>query len=237
MAFDFAYPNARPDARGWGPGYPNCAEEAWVPLVAANGVGFGRVHKNIHTLLELILAECIRRSYPPKAGQCWGAVCRCSHRSDGTCAEDANGNPVPSNHSWGLAIDYNSIDNPYGADREDSQLGGNPKLGWVPILFREYGFRWLGPPIDDWQHFDFAGEPTDAVTMTVKARSELGDDMSTQDMREGGAAFRNGKPIPADANADFKYGYNIEKRIDAASKTPLPGVPAPHEHNLQGKAT
>jgi hypothetical protein len=56
-------------------------------------------------------------------------------------------------------------------------------------------------------------------------------------MREGGAAYRNGKPIPADANADFKYGYNIEKRIAAAAKTPLPGAPAPHEHTVSGKAS
>ena len=103
MAFDFSYPNPRPSERGWGPGYPNCQDEAWIPLTASNGVGFGRVHRDIHELLSLVLEECIRRGYPPKAGQCWGAVCRCSHRSDGTCAEDANGNPVPSNHSSAFA--------------------------------------------------------------------------------------------------------------------------------------
>jgi hypothetical protein len=70
------------------------------------------------------------------------------------------------------------------------------------------------------------------------AEIQTGDeDMSTQDMRAGGAAYRNGNPIPAGANADFKYGYNLEKRIAAAAKTPLPGAPAPHEHNVSGKAS
>ena len=228
MTFNFAYPNTRPDTRGWGPGFPNCATEAWVPLVAANGVGFGRVHKNIHALLELLLAECIRRGYPPKAGQCWGAVCRCSHRSDGTCAKDSNGKDIPSNHSWGLAIDFNSIDNPYGANREDAQLGGNPKLGWVPILFKEYGFRWLGPPIADWQHFDFAGEPSDAAAMTAKAKRELGDDMTEQqlemlrasDQRWRGVmaydtAIENGKENPtppAGKPPEWMDGWKFAKR-------------------------
>jgi hypothetical protein len=63
------------------------------------------------------------------------------------------------------------------------------------------------------------------------------DDMGTTDMRLGGESFRKGEALPPNANADFKYGYNLEKRISAASKTPVPGVPGPHEHNLQGKAT
>ncbi len=166
MAFDFSYPNKPADQRGWPSGYPNCHEELWVPLTAANGVGFGRVHRDIVDLLEILLAECIRRGYPPKKGQCWGSVCRCSHKSDGTCAEDAAGNPIPSNHSYGLAIDFNSLDNPYGGTAHKM-----PK--WVPILFKKYGFRYLGPPINDWQHFDFAGNPRDAKAMTTKAKADF----------------------------------------------------------------
>lgn len=165
MAFDFSYPNKPPDKRGWGSGYPDCNEERWIPLVAANGVGFGRVHRRVHDLLELLLAECIRKGYPPKAGQCWGAVCRCSHKSDGTCAKDSAGNVIPSNHSWGLAIDFNSLDNVYGASTYKMPA-------WVPALFKTYGFRWLGPPIHDWQHLDFAGTPADADAMLAKAKRD-----------------------------------------------------------------
>ena len=188
MAFDFGYPNGTPADCGWGSGYPHCQEEKWVPLVASNGVGFGRVHRNVVELLELLLGECIRSGYPPKNGQCWGAVCRCSHKSDGTCAEDAQGHEIPSNHSWGLAIDFNSLDNPYG-----SSTFKMPK--WVPLLFREYGFRWLGPPINDWQHFDFAGSPKDALAMTAKARRELDpdreDDMNLEKYVDGEKKYRD----------------------------------------------
>jgi hypothetical protein len=207
-----------------------------VPLVAANGVGFGRVHRDIHDLLELILGECIRRGYPPKTGQCWGAVCRCSHKSDGTCAKDANGKEIPSNHSWGLAVDFNSIDNPYGASASQSKLGGDPSLGWVPVLYHEYGFRWLGPPINDWQHFDFAGEPSDAAAMTAKAKRELGDEMGYADFEAGLRARRKGKSLPANPTADFVLGYDVADDIKKAAKTPAPGTPGPHEHSLEGKA-
>jgi len=169
MAFDFTYPNTPPDQRGWGPGYPDCQTDKWVSLKAANGVGFGSVHRRVHDLLRRLLDECILKGYPPKAGQCWGSVCRCSHAQDGSCAKDAQGNEIPSNHSWGLAIDFNSLDNPYG--------GTTHKMpNWVPELFKSYGFRWLGPPIHDWQHFDFAGTPEDADRMLAKAKqNNLGE--------------------------------------------------------------
>jgi hypothetical protein len=176
MAFDFSYPNKPADQRGWPSGYPNCHEERWVPLVAKNGVGFGRVDREVVELLKLLLDECIDRGYPPKKGQCWGSVCRCSHRSDGSCAEDSSGKPIPSNHSYGLAIDFNSLDNPFGSS--------NWKMpAWVPKLFRAYGFRWLGPPINDAQHFDFAGSPADARAMTKKARAKLGPSFTVKGKR------------------------------------------------------
>jgi hypothetical protein len=198
-----------------------------VPLVAANGVSFGKVHKDICELLELLLAECIRKGYPPKNGQCWGSVCRCSHRSDGTCAEDAAGNPIPSNHSYGLAIDFNSLDNVYGASTYKMPQ-------WVPVLFRKYGFRWLGPPINDWQHFDWAGTPADAKQMTFKARLELGavekngDDEMYEKFKQGWKDYQAAlkekhgvDPGPAPdgwGNEDRKFGWNAARFAVNASK-------------------
>ena len=231
MTFDFSYGadhNAKV-AREWGPGYPNCQTQNWVPLEARNGVGFGKIHVEVQPLLTLLLNECIDRGYPPKAGQCWGSVCRCSHKQDGSCAEDAAGNPVPSNHSYGIAIDFNSLDNPYG--------GSTYKLpNWVPELFREYGFRWLGPPIQDWQHFDFAGDVFDARNMTEKARRELG--MTDAERARLNFAWENAKKAIAIANAvdDFIDGTpppadsSVERRrayralTEAASRpAPIPG--------------
>jgi len=62
------------------------------------------------------------------------------------------------------------------------------------------------------------------------------DDMASEDIRKGSQAFRAGQPLPAGSNADFTFGYNLEKRIDAASKSPAPGQPAPHTHDVTGKA-
>lgn len=167
MALDFAYPNKPADQRGWGPGYPNCQEEKWIPLEAKNGTGFGRVHRRVHRLLQLLIDKSIDLNYPPKDGQCWGSVCRCSHRPDGTCAEDSNGNPIPSNHSWGLAIDFNSIENPFGGSSHEMPAR-------IVKLFHSYGFRWLGDTeIHDWMHFDFCGTPKDADRMTAKAEANL----------------------------------------------------------------
>jgi hypothetical protein len=89
--------------------------------------------------------------------------------------------------------------------------------------------------IPDNSHWDPGGFDYPRFFARVQQAIE-GEDMSTTDMRKGGIAFREGQPIPPDANIDFRYGYSIEKRIDQASKTPKPGVPGPHEHNLVGKA-
>jgi hypothetical protein len=90
--------------------------------------------------------------------------------------------------------------------------------------------------IPDNSHWDPGGFDYPRFFARVQKAIEGDDDVSTQDMRTGGALFRQGKPLPTDANADTKYGYNLEKRIDAASKMPAPTVQGPHVHNLVGKA-
>lgn len=194
---DYSYPNVQPDQRGWGEGYPKCDTTRWKPLTAKNGVSFGQVDERLVPLLQRIFNECIKRGYPPKPGQCWGSVCRCSHRSDGTCATDASGNPIPSNHSFGIAIDYNSLDNVYGASTYKMP-------SWVPKLFHTYGFRWLGPPIHDWQHFDFAGSPADAKAMTAKASA---DKLGEPDVR-----YKVGTRVFRKLSAALDYAKRLLRR-------------------------
>lgn len=191
MAFSFGYPNVPPDRRGWGPGFPECQNAKMVPLVAA-GVSFGSCRGEVHDLLELLITETDRRGYGPKMGQVGCFVCRCSHKSDGSCAKDSAGREIPSNHSWGLAVDYNWRENVYGADRSTSAIATRHR--WMPALWKTYGFRWLGPPISDWQHFDFAGNVADAKHMTDKARRDLGggdDDVNLDKYVDGEQAYRS----------------------------------------------
>lgn len=198
---DYSYPNTPPDQRGWGAGYPHCDESRWQPLTAKNGVSFGRVDARLNPLLERLLNECIKRGYPPKNEQCWGSVCRCSHRSDGTCATDSAGHEIPSNHSFGIAIDFNSLDNVYGASTYKMP-------SWVPKLFHAYGFRWLGPPIHDWQHFDFAGSPHDASDMYAKAKANnLGE--PDRRFKVGTRVFRKLRKALEYARRQLRRGHDV----------------------------
>jgi len=202
MALDFRYPNADASSRGWGAGWPNCQTQRMVPLVGA-GVGFGSIRTEIHDLLELLIAATAAKGYPPKAGQCFGFACRATKRADGTFTS------IPSNHSWGLAVDYNTLENVYGAPEASSVIATKQK--WMPALWHDYGFRWLGPPISDWEHFDFAGTPTDAAMMTVRAQHDLGGgDMS--DFVDGIRDAAAGKALPNNASGEYGAGWHSFQR-------------------------
>ena len=84
--------------------------------------------------------------------------------------------------------------------------------------------------IPDNAHWDPGGFDYPRFFARVQQAIE-GEDMSTQDMREGSKRYREGLNLPANANADFTYGYNLEKRIDEAAKKPEPGVPGIHTHD------
>lgn len=174
MAFDFRYPNKPANQRGWGPGAPNCQRDRLVPLTV-RGVSFpGGVFREVHDLIVLLVEESLKRKYIPNLDDpgCWAFGCRMTKRSDGTFTD------TPSNHSWGLAVDINAPHNPFRKDAPH-QIGQK-----MADLWKRYGFRWLGPPIGDWMHFDFAGTPADAAAMTKKARAELGGDDMTDAEKE-----------------------------------------------------
>lgn len=69
-----------------------------------------------------------------------------------------------SNHSWGVAVDLNSIDNPWQPDLKGNQHGGKMKNAMPPEvveIMKDVGFRWGG----DWNgpadpmHFEMAANP------------------------------------------------------------------------------
>ena len=121
------------------------------------------VHRRIARLVGLLFAETERRGYLLRPGQCWGYACRA-----------IAGTAVASNHSWGLAVDINSLANPYQFPRRTDQPT------WMPLLWNRYGFAWGGNYNDngrlgkaDSMHYEFMGTPTDADQMTALALYEL----------------------------------------------------------------
>ena len=77
-------------------------------------------------------------------------------------------------NSWGLAVDINSLANPYQFPRRTDQPT------WMPLLWNRYGFAWGGNYNDngrlgkaDSMHYEFMGTPVDADQMTALALYEL----------------------------------------------------------------
>lgn len=150
----------RADERGWGPGWPHCQSARMVSLVVA-GVSFpGGCRPEVHDLATLLLIESERRGYVNlHPGWCWGYGCR---PVTGTT-------DVPSNHSWGLALDVNAPIN--GRGSASHELGAP-----YGKLWNEWGWRWGGDYTSspkDWMHTEFQGTPADARELTDKATREL----------------------------------------------------------------
>lgn len=194
MTFDFTYPTPLPSTKGWGAGWPNCQDKA---KQGRSSLFFPGVHTDIAELVGILVAECEDRGFKFLDPGCWGFGCRATKSASGNLS-----GATPSFHSWGLGVDVNAPLNVFGADRENTQLG-KPEFAWFVMLWRTYGFYWLGPAIGDWMHFSFCGSPADAAVMTEKARRELVRDdrvdVMLEAMRDFRAAFNatGGDPGPA----------------------------------------
>lgn len=207
MSFSFEYPYPAPSTKGWGPGWPNCQRDK----LRTDGVGalfVGGVHEDIFELVTLLVAECERRGFRFITPGCWGFGCRAVKTSDGDQGD------TPSVHSWGLALDINAPLNVFGSDKSESQIATD--FIWLPVLFRDFGFYWLGPPIEDWMHFHFAGSPADAVAMTIKARRELAgkeDDAMFEEWRTGWQRHEDGREFNPDWPQGIKDGWRDRDRV------------------------
>lgn len=133
---------------GWGPGWPHCQTNNIRTLVRADGLRIP-LRIEILPLVAWLMDETERLGYDIKPGETWGFSCRA-----------IRGFPdVPSNHSWGLAVDVNAPENPMG----------NPLRTDIPVAVRElwkaHMFRWGGDykGRKDSMHFEFMGTPADAA--------------------------------------------------------------------------
>ena len=116
------------------------------------------VRNEIAPLVAWLCAETMRRGYPLRTGQCWGFACRA-----------IRGTSTPSNHSWGLAVDLNSLANPMG-----------PRLvtdmpDWMPRLWKNHGFRWGGTYSSrkDAMHYEYMLTPR-AAKATARRLEPVG---------------------------------------------------------------
>jgi len=110
-------------------------------------------HRGIARLVERALIETAATGYVLKQIQTGAFACRAQR-----------GSTVASNHSWGLAIDLNWLEN---------EFSYNPRFTITPAvvaIWKRYGFAWGG----DWSrrkdtmHVEFLGTPADAAARVAR---------------------------------------------------------------------
>ncbi|MGH3481296.1 MAG: M15 family metallopeptidase [Nocardioidaceae bacterium] len=140
--------------RGWGSGWPN-AQTARMAKVGKAGVTV-YVRREIAPLVAVLLDNTERLfKYDIKKGQTWGFANRA-----------IRGTRTPSNHSWGLAIDINSLANPMGS-RFVTDI---PPA--VVAMWGACGLYWGGryQKRPDAMHFEYIGRPRDVAADLLQAQ-------------------------------------------------------------------
>lgn len=144
-------------ARGWGNGWPVCQslQQRWIYL--SNGVGL-QLRREVSEMARLLLNETLRRGYQIRDDDSAGFVCRA-----------ITGTLIPSNHSWGLAVDINWRDNPMGTHTTDIPV-------WMVNLMWKYRWYWGGwYEHPDPMHFEYVGTPAQARIHTAAVKVLYGE--------------------------------------------------------------
>jgi hypothetical protein len=191
-------------SRGWGRGWPqNNAAKCTTVVSSLSRTAF-MVRREVAPILKWLIDEVERRGFlidhgPRDVNDDWSFNNR-----------PIAGTRIPSNHSWGLAVDINAQDYPQG------QRSKRPPQ-WVIDLFQKYswhnGVDWSNP---DPMHFEFMGTPAEARWL-VSALA---------------AHHIEQTPPPVPASADVAQAEAIA-RVVAATKT-IVGL-APNEIGGDGQ--
>lgn len=186
--------------RGWGAGWPSCSGAAGniVTVTADRSGARMNVHRRISVLVDTLADWTEAQGYLAKPAQTGAYNCR-----------PIGGTNTPSNHSWGLAVDWNWTDNPY------TTTGRHSMPDWMPATWSRYGFGWGGwytGAQKDWMHLEFMGTPADADECTARALADLrgtGSTTPTAPSVPSSTLLRNGstgdavKALQARLNRDY----------------------------------
>jgi hypothetical protein len=142
--------------RGWGPGWPDAQVDKMVTISAA-GVKVS-VRREIAALVQTLLQVTEKLGYDVKVGQTWGFANR-----------PIRGSQIPSNHSWGLAVDINSLANPMGFPLQ-TDLPPKVVQAWELCGFY-WGGRYTKRP--DSMHFEYVRRPSDVAADLDRAKRLL----------------------------------------------------------------
>lgn len=167
------------EARGWGPGYPNCQVGKIKTITRPDGLRLP-VRTEIIPLVTWLLDRTEAQGYDVLPKGTWGYACRA-----------IRGSTTPSNHSWGLAVDLNAPTNPMLVGQpgwkalHDSHRTDMPE--WLPPLWKSLMFRWGGDYShrQDAMHFEFMGTPADAARITATLATPTTPLKLTATLKEG----------------------------------------------------
>ena len=142
--------------RGWGP--PGCTASQ-LAVVAVPGIQLNvrrAVAPLFVELVDWLARERAADQVPPL------------NSSGGYIKRFIAGTTTWSNHSWGLAADFNAGTNPYGWDATTDMPDGTSQKA------NSLGMRWGGDFTGkkDGMHFEFMGTPADAARIIADLRPE-----------------------------------------------------------------
>lgn len=134
--------------RGWGSGWPNCQPGNQV-RVSGGGVSIS-CRREIAPVMKACLDDTAATGYVVRQDQTGAFVCR-----------PIGGTRIPSNHSWGLAIDVNWRENPFTTNANAARTITDRQVSVWKARGFSWGGDWTGKK--DFMHFEFLGTPADAA--------------------------------------------------------------------------
>jgi hypothetical protein len=147
-------------ARGWGSGWPNCQSSKMVKVTNGDHAVVVRreVAELVATLLKITAALGYDVNPKGQVNQTWGFACRA-----------IRGSSTASNHSWGLAVDLNSLANPMGSTFHTNIPPAVIHAWEVCRWF--WGGRYQNRP--DTMHLEYVGTPAQVAGDLARAKSIL----------------------------------------------------------------
>lgn len=152
-------------SRGWGPGWPFTASATHIVRAKAgrNSITLP-VRREIAVLVDHLVRHLENaRGRPFVQYGCWGYANRA-----------IKGTSIPSNHSWGLAVDLDAPNNGQGLYNHGTMPANAGEIAKL------YGFQWGGSTrvggayvgMPDPMHFEYMGTPQQAATLTARLTAQ-----------------------------------------------------------------